>query len=378
MEEHVDNPSTNVLGPGVSPDDLKAAIERSGYPLQSTVVDLVLAQMSDDKYDWSVQEEWAFLDADASQVRQLDAFISCEIRFPDSDRHEVGQPRDPRNHLRARLDLLIECKQSELPYVFFVRESVQCLGPELAGLPHSELSLRSGPDEPPGMVMSYFDVLGLGNLTLAWPEFTAVAMTRAHRKGKALELSTEEAYRGLSLPLMKALQHYLSIVQVKPEHLFFNIRTVLPLVVLRAPIVAVHMEADGPHLEAVPWVRVARTEPADQSRHFWLTSELRFFDVVHVDYLSSYVSLALGTAEEIGERARRFAIPIITGTAVLPIDDADDAKSSESEQKPRPAPFMSMKPAMTEGAFIEWMSERWIDVHANMAKGWLVTDHRPS
>jgi hypothetical protein len=377
MDEHVENPSTDVLGPGISSDDLKAAIERSGYPLQSTAVDLVLAQMSDDKYNWSVQEEWAYLDADVSQVRQLDAFISCEIRFPDSDRHEVGQPRDPRNHLRARLDLLIECKQSELPYVFFVRESVHCLGPELAGLPHSELSLRSGPDEPSNMAMSYFDVLGLNNLRLAWPDSTAVAMTRAERKGSKLELSGEEAYRGLSLPLMKALQHYLTVVQVKPEHLFFDIRTVLPLAVLRAPIVAVHMEDDGPHLEAVPWVRVARTEPVDQRRHFWLTSEPRFFDVVHVDYLSSYVSLALGTAEEIGERARRFAIPIITGTAVWPIDYTEDAESSESEQKPRPAPFMSMKPAMSEQAFIEWMSERWVDVHATMAKGWLKSSHRP-
>jgi hypothetical protein len=60
---------------------------------------------------FSVQEEWSYVDRDSSDLRSLDILAGQEL----FDLHTNPQPR-----VRPELNLLIECKQSQLPYVFFL------------------------------------------------------------------------------------------------------------------------------------------------------------------------------------------------------------------------------------------------------------------
>jgi hypothetical protein len=104
MEINHENPPTNQIGPGLSEETVVSAVEESGYPLQVFVSDLL-----QEKYH--VEEEWSYLDRDSDGLRALDMRASMQL-YDWKDFKE--QPR-----VRPSLDLLIECKQSELPYVFF-------------------------------------------------------------------------------------------------------------------------------------------------------------------------------------------------------------------------------------------------------------------
>src|SRR5438046_3002634 len=101
MDKSSNNPPSNDIGPGVSAEQIANAVDRSGYPLQ-TVVGQALRQ------NFHVREERSYVDRDTKELRSID--IRAEMRL-----HEwTPQPR-----VRPQLTVLIECKQSQLPYIFF-------------------------------------------------------------------------------------------------------------------------------------------------------------------------------------------------------------------------------------------------------------------
>lgn len=375
MRVHPNNPSSNVLGGGITADQLSNAIAHSGYPLQSQVVDSVLAALQAEDLTAHVQEEWSYIDSDENQVRNLDALISAELHKRTPANSE--EPKEPSEYLRFTLDLLIECKQSELPFVFFVRPTGSNR-PTLGGMPHRTISVRTGHDDAEFLVeMSIDDALGTYDLPLSNPELTAIAMTRAHRRGKDLELSGDEAFRGLSLPLLKAESHYLAMAEPDPRRLYFDVRTIVPIAVLRAPIVAVRMDSGEPSLEAVPWVRMLRAEPGEALG--WAHGgEVRGFDVVHVDYLATYIAQAVETAKQIAERATAFSQQALTGMAVwdLPTEDGDtsadpsspsishvDRKSAKDD--PEPPPYLMLGRHFSSTQFAQWINRRSTEVHGS-------------
>lgn len=364
VQTHADNPESNKLEGGVSETLLQSAIERSGYPLQAVVVDSVTEALRGENDHFAVQEEWSYIDADTDQVRRLDAVISCRFGALES-RAEYGQPSDPSDHLRVALDLLIECKQSDLPFVFFVRDGLGCRAPTVLGLPHPDLHLIMG-DDLARVGMSATDCLGLYDLAFAEAPATAVGFARTHRKGKELELSGEDSFRGLALPLAKAFQHYREVTKQKPHHLFFDIRSVVPVAVLRAPMVAVSMVDGSPSMKAVPWIRVVQTDVALDDPFNGVRADAHFFDAVHVDYLPQYVTACAAAAREIGRRAKDFAIPIITGEArwSLPADSTEGGAGGTESGESEPAPYLSMSGAMSKENFLKWMAQRWTEVHS--------------
>ena len=102
MKAAAGNPSGNVIGAGLHESQVEEAVRRSGYPLQ-TVIARALSTA------FHVREEWSYIDADTAELRTLD--LLAERPFYESDVH---------SRVRPTLDLLIECKQSDLPYVFFL------------------------------------------------------------------------------------------------------------------------------------------------------------------------------------------------------------------------------------------------------------------
>lgn len=358
MQVHPGNPGSNVLRAGVNEGDLADAISRSGYPLQSRVVDIIVQSLAGRAELQAVQEEWSYVDEDEGHIRQLDALLSFQIA-PMQESYDPGRPSDPAAYLRGNLDFLIECKRSDLPFICFVRALGSTGFPYVAGLPHEELTIHTSIDDPGLVRMGVADALGCYDLPLSKADRTAIALTKVHRKGKALELSGEEAFRGLALPLLKALSYYLDETRPHPNRLYFDVRTIVPIAVVDAPLIAVHMGTGEPALEAVPWVRLVRHEPGAPAR-VSTQSGVRAFDVVHVDFLAKYTSMTLESATSVIERSRLFARQLLTGHARW---DAAEEESTEGLERDD-APYLSLGAHQNDTDFAAWIDERWKVSHA--------------
>ena len=122
------NPDGNCLSKGVSVDAVQAAIDKSGCPLQTVLGNLL-------RDDFAVQDEWSFLDRDTKELRAIDLHAGKEL----FDRTRLNE--SPR--VRPSINLLVECKQSELPYVFF-------LSPKPYWTPEFPLISGLSPNPPKG------------------------------------------------------------------------------------------------------------------------------------------------------------------------------------------------------------------------------------
>ena len=131
MKESEINPKTNKLGHGVEQEKLEKAIATSGYPLQTVVANLLAS-------NFYVQEEWSFIDPDSQETRTIDLLAEKHLY-----NFEGPQPR-----VRPTLNLIIECKQSELPYVFFLSHNKPSTPqfPVFAGLASDEVVITSDDD----------------------------------------------------------------------------------------------------------------------------------------------------------------------------------------------------------------------------------------
>lgn len=338
---------------------MQKAIEASGYPLQSLAADIILDVLNSSERRCFVQEEWSFIDSELDIVRQLDSLISCDLPIPDI---EDRPSTDPTSYLRFTGQMLVECKQSDLPIVFFLRETDPGNYPHLAGLPHSELKVlvTNDRDETDGFAlldsaikanMSTATAVGLHNLPFYRLLPTAIAMAKGRRKGSGLELSGDEVFRGLSIPLSKALQHFMQITRPSESRNSHHIRVVFPVAVLRAPIVGVKMSGGKPVMTALPWVRVVLSEPRIEDTWERFSQPISF-DVVHIDMLKEYAVHALTATEEIARRMKRLASPIITGFAICHTPDSSQSSNASAGFEDILEPFLNSE------KFSDWISGR--------------------
>lgn len=289
----------------------------------------------------TTQEEWSYIDSDSNESRNLDALISAPLYPPGRNPH-APLAADPQSTLRYHIEFLMECKQSALPYVMFLRKTPTGEVPNLIGLPHEDM-LIGLKDEPSRVFnMSTFDTLGLFNIPFYSVPPTAISMSNVHRKNSNISLSGEEVYRSITLPLMKALNYYRDLI--KPAPFYRSVRIAMPIAVIRAPLVGVHMDDGTPRLEALPWVRLVRVNPDEDGFRSYTRSIA--FDVVHVDYLSEYISIACAAAIEIVRRIDSFAVPILTGKALHDKDISPD---------PNDTPYKTMSAQISDEQYMhDW------------------------
>ena len=76
----------------------KTAVRASGYPFQRVVAEQLLGV-------FQVTEEWGYVDRERNERRALDVFAFKRLR--------------ETTRLWVDLALLVECKRSDLPFVFF-------------------------------------------------------------------------------------------------------------------------------------------------------------------------------------------------------------------------------------------------------------------
>lgn len=325
MDHAPNNPATNQLGPGLTEDQVRVAVERSGYPLQTIVADLLRSKPDANREKFLVQEEWSFVDRDTDELRTIDLLARLQL-------HDW----DPQPRVRPQLSLLIECKQSPLPYVFFQTSGSPWLRdfPTVAGLRDDKIVIVSD-DDPSSWTYTVTHALDLERDPFqAAPRFCHT-LSKCVRKGSEVELSGSDAYNGLILPLVKALQHFVHAQSPVDTAWYFDCHLTVGIGVLDAPMIGVTVESAGAALVALPWVRVLRHEYAEEAEHFE-REHLRVLDVVHKDYLQTYLEGHLMPfADRFAERVLRHTTELATGLAFVPRMGADGWDPVENRMQPR-------------------------------------------
>lgn len=311
--------NSSYLGGGITEQQLREAIEKSGYPLQSAIVDRLGRHFPMLGARSFIQEEWTYIDLDSGEVRAIDALVDFTSPTQEAD--------DGKRAVTPCLNLVVECKQSALPYVFFLRHvplSDRLGFPEVAGLKSDILPIffgrlddktleqvKSGPF--PGFGMTYHDALAFHDIDFfSSPCPLGISLSKAMwKKGGAVELTGEDAYRSLTLPILKAMDHVKRIVEPKERSRNVTFRFVVGLAVLRAPMIGVSRVNDENHLERVPWVRMSYLEPTAKGFGSRTQHNVRFYDIVHEDFLENYLALLKDAIADAASRINRNADIIV-------------------------------------------------------------------
>lgn len=313
----------NALRAGVTEEMVADAITRSGYPLQTIVAN----ELRD---AFVVQEEWCYQDRDSGDLRALD--LRAHVGLHDYDAE--NQPR-----VRPRLDLLVECKQSDLPYVFFLspERHHHTDFPFIAGTAHDTIQVCTD-DDRSTWTFSHIQALGLeSDPFLAKGPPNCTTFSKCVRKGGDLELSGTEPYQGLVLPLVKALLHLKKAEAPPATAVYFDVHIGLGVAVLDAPMVGVDVAASGHTESMLPWVRVSRHEYVDGS-HRYDRSRFLAIDIVHRSFLREYVeSNAVPFAERFAALALKHHVEIAEGCGFVKGMGAESWFGIEGRlQPPRP------------------------------------------
>ena len=300
------NPAGNQIPNSINEENLIKAIESSGYPVQGVVASKL------QKRGFYVTEEWPFPNRDTNQPRNLDLSAYCAVERANGTNVEPG------------LFLLIECKRSIHPYVFFRTLGHQDVSwfPRIAGLAHSGISMLHEVD---GMVavqrlVPGSQAFGLCKLPFvdAGPDICAV-FSRAEVNGKKVEveLSGSEVFNGLIMPLAIASDHALRVRAYGGAGQGVFPQLVLCVAVIDAPMLLVESPERCSDPILTPWVRVIRQEPNLEQ-----VAETRIrqyaVDAVHVGFFDTFIEThVLPFASEFGRRAIQLgAGPVLNGGRV--------------------------------------------------------------
>ncbi|WP_139063577.1 hypothetical protein [Streptomyces zinciresistens] len=339
--ENVTPPPFAELKEGVTAKDLREAISKSGYPFQAVVADLIAASPIGVEHRARIQEEWTYVDRESGQVRSID--ILADLGF------QHGY-EEPESDLRVRLSLLVECKQSDFPYVFFLRQtppSESSEFPDIAGLDVQKLRVFIEPaseggeddaggdattvdpseeldeeEEPSSFWINLRDALSLQEIPFfGAPAPFAISLAKVFRKNSRLEITGEETYRSLTLPLLKAADHLRFLSTPEPDHPLLFPRIIVNVAVVRAPMVSALLHEGQQGLLSLPWVRISHLEPTKSPDVTNLTGAVRYFDVVHESFFPQYLEVLARDAEEMARRMHLHSMEISSGAGFFKFED---------------------------------------------------------
>ncbi|MEV7807419.1 hypothetical protein AB0O28_31180 [Microbispora sp. NPDC088329] len=291
---HASIPPYASLPRSIDGEKIFEAIKKSGYPFQAEVANTLRANLSE-LGPFSIQEEWAYIDSDTSQTRSIDVLANVTIKSPT-------QEQEHESLIHPSVSLLVECKQSDMPYVFFLRESypTQTFSfPEIAGLPHTDIRLfgviSKGEERIPPFLLSIHDLVGCQHHSFFnTPTPFAVSFAKSMLRGSKLEISGDETYRGITLPLIKASEHLKKVLAPNSTQKAYTLRFIVCLAVLRAPMIGAYVHNGKQLLIGLPWVRTFRMDPTTDPERATFSTEDRnifYYDVVHESFLPQYLEV---------------------------------------------------------------------------------------
>lgn len=295
------NPDSNCLKGGVTDAQLDLAVRMSGYPLQRVIAEQLLGE-------FDVTEEWGYVDRETAEHRALDIFASKRIR--------------ESAHFWFDLALLVECKKSDLPFVFFEAAAPQAPRefPIISGLGGKSPELHvTGVGSTSTSVSRFLGLHDFPFVSSGPP--TCSAFARAERKGKELDLSGTVPFNQVVLPLVSAVQHFANLQKTVSMQGRVPACLVHPICVLDAAMVLVQGGPELPRLMLCPWVRIVRQEATKEGRGgFWRHYVV---DFIHRGYLETFVHQHLiPFADQFADRAISVELLLCEGKGRVPDFDA--------------------------------------------------------
>lgn len=286
------------LPPGIDAEKLLSAVIDSGYPLQTRAA-LAIAN------EFTVIEEWGFIDRMSDEHRALDLFAWRQL-----------EPRATK--LTPQLSLLMECKKSDLPVILFASafQRVPQRFPVIAGFDRKFLQIRSG-DRSRDVTPAEFFCLTDFPFVCDGP-LLASSLARADRKGGGFAVTGDYPYRQLVLPLTSALNYFVDSRRPQRGTEWLSPTVVLCVAVVDAPLVVATGTSEEPILESTLWARVTRQEAAPATER-WEPARNYLIDVVQIGFLQEYIAAHVLPFVE-GVASRMASQPEITlaGLAEVP------------------------------------------------------------
>lgn len=268
VNQSPDNPPDNKLPSGFRLERITDAVRHSGYPLQTVVAQALLPR-------FKVIEEWGYSDRDTQDHRSLDLFTSYTIT------------KRPGSQLTPTLALLIECKRSALPYLFFsaaVPDTPREF-PAVLGLPDDyELHAPGGTRYISPSAFLRLDDFRFVNA--GPPLCNALAKSAGERKQQTLKLSGAVPFKTAILPLISALEHLRRLYT--PAQPPYAPCVTLCICVLDAPMILAEGTPEDPQLTLSPWIRVVRGEAVQVER--WFRYRHYVVDLVQRHFLAAFLS----------------------------------------------------------------------------------------
>ena len=257
MDRSPNNTNQNALGKNVNEAALIKAIEHSGYPLQGIIAGKLMS-------DFQVIEEWGYIDRDRQKHRTLDIVATRKLAKSNTSVADIA--------------LLIECKRSVHPYVFFKTVTAW-------DIPNF-----------PAVAMDGNDVgsLGLGEFDFIRPgPPLCSAFSQGEANGKNVRLSGARTFNAIVLPLIKARDAAMILHErSRRDNQRRAIKTmILCIAVLDAPMVLVESPNQPSPPVLTPWVRVRRQE--SRQGHSGHRYESYAIDIVHASFFDDFISKQL-------------------------------------------------------------------------------------
>jgi len=266
----------NVLPPGLSLEQLEAALLQSGYPLQTAVSQLLRTK-------FHVLPEWGFHDRVSGTLRTLDMLALNPLVEVTSDESRV----------RPGLALLIECKRSDLPFVFFSEHDLPGLNssefPPVCGLLHDKITMTTD-DDRSSWLFRPLHAFELDESPFIKNVEACSVFSKVVRKGSTVELSGTEAYSNIMMPLMSAVEHFVKVSNPPSTFHWFDAFLVVPIAIIDAPMVAFDATESEGRVRYTSWHRVFRNEPGEEARVWAHLGSTSAVDVVHRDYFDTYLT----------------------------------------------------------------------------------------
>lgn len=320
MKTANNNPPGNILGPGVTESLVDAAILKSGFPLQTRVSGQLRGK-------FNVQEEWSYIDKNTSILRNIDIVAEQDFFLEGAAGIRI----------RPRLNLIIECKQANLPYVFFLSNNSVMVPnfPFLAGLKYDLLKIKSDFDRSTWR-LSVLDTLSLSrdNFLLHDPVL-CTNFSKGERRGSDIILSGEMPFNEIVHPIMSAMDYFKRVETPPKTAHYFDLHMVIGMCVLDAPMIGVRVNDKGHDSEYIPWVRVLRHQTNTMPD---LAHGLSIFaiEVIHKEYLDEYLtSYLVPFAERLAKLSIKHHHIIADGDGFVPgLDEmslADIEKNLQQE-----------------------------------------------
>lgn len=271
-----ERPLADHLPAEMGEDALREAVERTDLALKVTIADLLR------KGRFWVEEDWTWADPRTGAERALDLVAASGGEWHDSDAGSV----------RLVCCLPTECRQSQGPYLGLPAATPPPLNFHPPMTQQYRIDLYSD-DNKRYRSVNTLDLLGLKSHPYLTEPPVMYSLCHARLHDDRIEVTSEDTVSSLLHPLAQGSRRYREYWQAiemgrDKAHV---VRLIFPLVVVSAPLLALHGGESSSEFEPVPWMRVLRRQTVGGSdAQDRLGVGLDAIDVITAEYLRTYVN----------------------------------------------------------------------------------------